>query len=66
MAVAAISGLFAIFYDGDYFRIKNIHDTNEAHQMFENLGLAIRDSVETVKDNAKNSLAGNDRYSNVV
>ena len=27
----AISGLFAIFYDGDdYFRVKNIPDNNES------------------------------------
>ena len=66
MAGAAISGLYAIFYDDDYFRIKNIPDTSEARQIFEKLGLTISESVETVKDNAENSLAGNNKYSNVV
>jgi hypothetical protein len=66
MAGAAISGLFAIFYDGEYFRIKNIPDTSEARQIFDKLGLTINDSVESVKDNAKHSLAGNDNYSNIV
>jgi hypothetical protein len=66
MAGAAISGLFAIFYDGDYFRIKNIPDTDEARQIFEKLGLSFSDSVQTAKRNAKESLAGNDTYSNIV
>jgi len=66
MAGAAISGLYAIFYDDDYFRIKNIPDTSEARQIFEKLGLTISESVETVKDNAENSLAGNNKHSNVV
>lgn len=66
MAGAAISGLFAIFYDGEYFRIKNIPDTSEARQIFDKLGLTINDSVESVKDNAKQSLAGNDNHSNIV
>ena len=66
MAGAAISGLFAIFYDGEYFRIKNIPDTSEARQIFDKLGLTINDSVESVKNNAKQSLAGNDNHSNIV
>lgn len=68
MAGAAISGLFAIFYDGDYFRIKNIPDTDEARQIFRKLGLSFSfsDSVQTAKRNAKESLAGNDTYSNIV
>lgn len=66
IAGAAISGLYAIFFDGEYFRIKNIPDTNEAREIFEKLGLEIGDSVQSVKENAKHSLAGNDRYSNVV
>jgi hypothetical protein len=66
IAGAAISGLFAIFYDGDYFRIKNIPDTNEARQIFDKLGLSISDSVQSVKENAKQSLARNDTYSNIV
>lgn len=66
MAGAAISGLFAIFYDGDYFRIKNIPDTSEARQIFENLGLSFSESVQTVKRNANESLAHNDTYSNIV
>jgi hypothetical protein len=66
IAGAAISGLFAIFYDGEYFRIKNIPDTNEARQIFDKLGLSISDSVQSVKLNTKQSLAGSDTYSNIV
>lgn len=66
IAGAAISGLYAAFFDGEYFRIKNIPDSYEAREIFEKLGLEIGDSVQSVKENAKNSLAGNDRYSNVV
>lgn len=66
IAGAAISGLFAIFYDGEYFRIKNIPDTNEARRIFDILGLSISDSVQSVKQNTKQSLAGSDTYSNIV
>lgn len=66
IAGAAISGLFAIFYDGEYFRIKNIPDTNEARQIFDKLGLSVSDSVQSVKQNTKHSLAGSDTYSNIV
>lgn len=66
IAGAAISGLFAIFYDGEYFRIKNIPDTHEARKIFDKLGLSISDSVQSVKQNTKQSLAGSDTYSNIV
>ena len=68
IAGAAISGLFAIFYDdnGEYFRIKNIPDTNEARHILDKLGLSLYDSVESVKENGKCSLAGSNRYSNIV
>ena len=66
IAGAAISGLYAVFFDGEYFRIKNIPDSYEAREIFEKLGLDIDDSVQSVKENAKHSLAGNNRYSNVV
>ena len=66
IAGAAISGLYAVFFDGEYFRIKNIPDSYEACEIFEKLGLDIDDSVQSVKENAKHSLAGNDKYSNVV
>ncbi|MFZ0629100.1 MAG: hypothetical protein WAM16_07340 [Nitrososphaeraceae archaeon] len=68
IAGAAISGLFAIFYDdnGEYFRIKNIPDTNEARHILDKLGLSLYDSVENVKENARCSLAASDRYSNIV
>jgi len=66
IAEAAISGLFAIFYDGEYFRIKNIPDTNEARQIFDKLGLTISDSIQNVKQNTKQSLAGSNTYSNIV
>jgi hypothetical protein len=68
MAGAAISGLFAIFYDdnGEYFRIKNIPDTSEARHILDKLGLSFYDSVERAKENARCSLAASDRYSNIV
>jgi hypothetical protein len=68
MVGAAISGLFAIFYDdnSEYFRIKNIPDTNEARHILDKLGLSFYDSVESVKENARCSLAASDRYSNIV
>lgn len=66
IAGAAVSGLFAIFYDGEYFRIKNIPDTNEARQIFDKLALSISDSVQSVKQNTKQSLAGDATYSNIV
>ena len=66
MAGAAISGLYAIFYDGEYFRIKNIPDTREAQEMFKKLRLVVANSVQTVKRNAKESLARSDNYSNIV
>jgi len=66
IAGAAISGLFAIFYDGEYLRIKNIPDTNDARQIFDKLGLSISDSVQGVKQNTKQSLAGSNTYSNIV
>jgi hypothetical protein len=68
MAGAAISGLFAIFHDdnGEYFRIKNIPDTNKARHILDKLGLDKYNSVQSAKENAKCSLARSDRYSNVV
>ena len=67
-AGAAISGLFAIFYDGtDYFRIKNIPDNNESRQILLNLGLEVHGSIESMKSSARNSsLASSDKRSNVV
>jgi hypothetical protein len=33
------AGLFVIFYDGeDFFRIKNISDSEEAHELLEGVG----------------------------
>jgi len=66
MTGAAISGLFAIFNDCEYFRIKNIPDTDETRKILENLGLGFNGSVQSVRRNAKQSLAGNDTYSNIV
>ena len=66
-AGAAISGLFAIFYDGvDFFRIKNIIDSKEAHELLESVGLEAYDSVTSIKQAARNSLAKSDKRSNVV
>ncbi|MGB6591038.1 MAG: hypothetical protein WA323_22995, partial [Candidatus Nitrosopolaris sp.] len=66
-AGAAISGLFAIFYDGDdYFRVKNIPDNNESRLMLRDLGLELYNSVDSIKSTARSSLAGTDIRSNVV
>jgi hypothetical protein len=66
-AGAAISGLFAVFYDGvDFFRIKNIIDSKEAHELLEGVGLEVYDSVTSIKQAAINSLAKSDKRSNVV
>lgn len=66
-AGAAISGLFAIFYDDeDYFRIKNISDSEEARELLEGVGLEVSDTVTSIKKAARNSLAKSDKRSNVV
>jgi hypothetical protein len=66
-AGAAISGLFAIFYDGDdYFRVKNIPDNNESRLMLRVLGLELYNTVDSIKSTARSSLAGSDTRSNVV
>ncbi len=66
-AAAALSGIFAIFYDGvDYFRIKNIPDTEESRQMLQTIGLEVYDNVNSMKSAARRSLAKNDKRSNVV
>jgi hypothetical protein len=68
-AGAAISGFFAIFYDNnnkDYFRIKNIHDTEESRQMLETFGLKVNDNVNSIKITARSSLAKSDKRSNVI
>jgi hypothetical protein len=65
-AGAAISGLFAIFYDGsDYFRIKNILDNEDAHNLLKSIGPRIC-TVLSMKQTARNSLAQSDTRSNVV
>jgi hypothetical protein len=66
MAGAAISGLFVIFKEQEFFRIKNIPDTMEARQIIDRLGLTLIDSVESVKSQARSSIAHNDKRSNVV
>lgn len=64
---AALSGIFAIFYDGiDYFRIKNIPDTQESRQMLQTIGLELYDNVDSMKSAARRSLAKSDKRSNVV
>jgi hypothetical protein len=64
---AALSGIFAIFYDGiDYFRIKNIPDTEESRQMLQTIGLKIYDNVDSMKSAARRSLAKSDKRSNVI
>ncbi len=70
-AAAAISGLFAIFYDyedDDYLRIKNIPDTSEAKKLLKSVGLDVcygdEESMKTAA--AESSLARGCRWSNVV
>lgn len=66
MAGAAIFGLFVIFKDNEYFRIKYIPDNTEARQMINQLGLFLEGSVESAKVRAVESLAKNDNRSNIV
>ena len=64
---AALFGIFAIFYDGiDYFRIKNIPDTEESRQMLQTICLEVYDNVNSMKSAARRSLAKSDKRSNVV
>jgi len=66
-AGTAISGLFAIFYDGyDYFRIKNISDSEETRKLLRSLGLDVYGTVPSMKQTARNSIAKSDKRSNVV
>jgi hypothetical protein len=66
-AGAAISGLFAIFYDGDdYLRVKNIPENNKSRLMLRDLGLELYNSVDSIKSTARSSLAGTNTRSNVV
>jgi hypothetical protein len=68
-AGAAISGLFAIFYDckdKDYFRIKNIPDTIEARRMLKSIELDVAYDVDSIKVNALASLAKSDKRSNIT
>ena len=67
-AGAAISGLFAIFHDGDnYFRIKNIPDNEESRQLLYDLGFEqVNGYVQSMKITAMDSLAKSDKRSNVV
>jgi hypothetical protein len=66
IAGAAISGLFVIFQDNEFFRVKNIPDTREARQLISKLGLGLNHKVEMVKTQARSSLAQSDRRSNIV
>ena len=64
---AAISGLFAIFHDGtDYFRVKNIPDTEESRQILQDIGIELYGSIESIKSAARSSLTKSDERSNVV
>ena len=67
-AGVAISGLFAIFHDGDnYFRIKNIPDNKESRQLLYDLGLEqVNGDEQSMKMTAMDSLAKSDKRSNVV
>ena len=64
---AAVSGLFAIFYDGiDYFRIKNIPDIQVSRLILQNIGLEVYKRVCSTRSVAIRSLAKSDERSNVV
>jgi hypothetical protein len=65
---AAISGLFAILHDGDdHFRIKNIPDNEASRQLLHDLGFGqIYGDMQSMKMAAMDSLAKNDKRSNVV
>jgi hypothetical protein len=66
-AGAAISGLFAIFYDGeDFFRIKNIIESVEAHRLLKSVGLDVYGTVSSIKRAARDSLARSDKRTNIV
>ena len=67
-AGAAISGLFAVFHDGeDYFRIKNVPDNKESRQLLYDLGFGqVGGDVQSMKMTAMDSLAKSDKRSNVV
>lgn len=66
-AGAAVSGLFAIFYDDeDFFRIKNIPESEETHKLLEGVRLDIYDTISSIKQAARNSLVKSDKRSNVV
>lgn len=67
-AGAAISGLFAVFYDGiDYFRIKNVPDNIECRQLLYDMGFGqVYGDVQSMKMTAQDSLAKSDKRSNVV
>ena len=66
---AAVSGLFAIFYefkDKDYFRIKSMPDTIGARQMLKSIGSNVDYYVCSIKANALTLLAKSDRRSNIT
>jgi len=67
-AGAAISGLFAIFHDGDnYFRIKNVPDDKKSRHLLYDLGFRqLNGDVPSMKMTAMDSLAKSDKRSNVV
>jgi hypothetical protein len=67
-AGAAISGLFAVFYDGiDYFRIKNVPDNIECRQLLYDMGFGqVYGDVQSMKMTAQDSLTKSDKRSNVV
>ena len=66
-AGAAISGLFAIFNDGnDYFRIKNISDSEETLELLRSIGLDVYGTVPSMKQTARNYLVKSDKRSSVV
>ena len=64
---AAVKGFYVILSDGDeYFRVKQIPDTQEARALLRECGLNGLGSVEGARRSARGSIAARDDKSNVV
>lgn len=62
-----INGFYVIFSDGDeFFRVKEIPDTQSIRSMLQQIGLAGLISVKSMRRSALNSLAARDCKSNIT
>jgi hypothetical protein len=50
----------------DFFRIKNIPESEAARKLLEGVGLDVYDTVSSIKQAARKSLAKSDKRSDVV